>query len=81
MTDMWIVYIIKCKDNSLYTGITKNLSDRIRAHSSNRGAKYTVGRGPFTVMHTETFETRSEAQQREFKIKKLSKKEKADLMR
>ena len=79
--NMWTVYIIKCKDNSLYTGVTKNLDGRIRAHSSNVGAKYTVGRGPFKIMHTEEFGSRSEAQQREYVIKKLSKKDKDLLIR
>lgn len=69
-------YIIKCKDNSLYTGWTNNIEKRMRAHNDGTGAKYTRGRGPVTLVHLEVFDTKEEAMRREAAIKKLSKKEK-----
>lgn len=72
----WSVYILKCKDDSYYTGITNDLKKRIADHESGNGAKYTRGRGPLTLMHTETFENRSAASKREFEIKKLTRSEK-----
>lgn len=72
----WSVYILKCKDDSLYTGITNDLEKRIADHESGNGAKYTRGRAPLTLMHTEKFENRSAASKREFEIKKLSRPEK-----
>jgi putative endonuclease len=67
----WIVYILECADRTLYTGITKNLKDRLQAHENGKGAKYTRGRGPFTVMHTEIHPTMSQALHREAQIKKF----------
>ena len=48
----WIVYILKCSDGSLYTGITNNIANRVRAHQNGKGAKYTRGRGPFKIIFT-----------------------------
>ncbi len=76
----WSVYILKCKDDSYYTGITNDLEKRIADHESGSGAKYTRGRSPLTLMHTEMFENRSAASKREFEIKKLSRKEKERLI-
>jgi putative endonuclease len=75
----WVVYILKCADESLYTGITNDLDARLSAHEEGTGAKYTKGRGPFMVMHVEGFENRSEASKREFAIKKLNRAEKEKL--
>jgi putative endonuclease len=69
-------YIIKCKDDSLYTGWTNNIEKRMKAHNDGTGAKYTRGRGPVTLVHLEVFDTKEEAMRREAAIKKLSKKEK-----
>ncbi len=76
----WVVYILKCGDETLYTGITNDLPARLGAHESGTGAKYTKGRGPFTVLHQEFFENRSLASKREIKIKKLSRAEKLALI-
>ena len=76
----WVVYILKCKDDSLYTGITNDLPARIDAHESGKGAKYTKGRGPFILKYKESCETRSDASKREIEIKKLSRNEKLDLV-
>jgi putative endonuclease len=69
----WVVYILKCADNSLYTGISNDLDARITAHSAGLGAKYTKGRGPFVLVYHETCQDRSHASQREYAIKALSR--------
>lgn len=78
---LWFLYILKCADQTYYTGITNDLMRRLQQHESGTGAKYTRGRGPFVVAHTETFATRSEASKREYAIKQLSKSEKNKLLR
>ncbi len=77
----WTVYILQCGDGTLYTGITNNLDRRIAMHESGKGAKYTNGRGPFEVIHTETHISRSDASKREWVIKGLSKAEKISLVK
>lgn len=74
------VYILKCKDDSLYTGWTNNLEKRIDAHNRGCGAKYTRGRGPVKLMYFEIFEDKREAQSREYYIKKLTRKQKLKLI-
>ncbi len=77
---MWFVYIIRCADNSLYTGITTDIDRRIREHNSNKiGAKYSRARRPVVLVYQETSESRSAALKREAIIKKLSKSEKEKL--
>lgn len=75
----WIVYILECKDTTLYTGITDNLEKRIAAHNDGKGAKYTRSRGPFHLRYIEECENHSHALRREIAIKKLSKNEKIRL--
>ena len=75
----WVVYILKCADESLYTGITNDLDARLAVHEEGTGAKYTKGRGPFKVVYTEDCADRSEASKREFAIKKLNRAEKEKL--
>ena len=75
----WIVYILKCSDGSLYTGITNNIANRVRAHQNGKGAKYTRGRGPFKIIHQEQYTTRSAASKRELEIKSLNHQEKLKL--
>ena len=75
----WIVYILKSSDGSLYTGITNNIANRVRAHQNGRGAKYTRGRGPFKIIHQEQYTTRSAASKRELEIKNLNHQEKLKL--
>ena len=72
----WIVYILKCSDGTLYTGITNDLTKRLAAHSNGHGAKYTKGRGPLQHVYSEIADDRSTAQKRESSIKKLSRAEK-----
>lgn len=75
------VYIIKCKDNSLYTGWTNNLERRFKAHTEGKGAKYTRGRGPLELVYFEEFEDKIEAMKREYEIKKMSRKNKLEMIK
>ena len=75
----WIVYILKCSDESLYTGITNNLEKRLQLHASGKGSKYTRGRGPLKLVHQERFKPRSLASKRELFIKKLNRLDKIKL--
>ena len=75
------VYIIKCKDNSLYTGWTNNLERRFKAHTEGNGAKYTRGRGPLELVYFEEFDNKVEAMKREYEIKKMSRKNKLDMIK
>ena len=77
----WTVYIIRCDDETLYTGITTDLSRRFGEHCSHsRGAKFFNGRTPREVVYTETCHTRNSASRREAAIKKLSREEKLRLI-
>lgn len=70
------VYIIKCGDNTLYTGYSVDVENRFKKHCDGLGAKYTRGRGPLEIVYVEELETKSDALKREYEIKKLSRKEK-----
>ena len=72
----WVLYILECKDGTLYTGITNNLENRLIAHRSGTGAKYTCGRTPVTVRYIEQCADHSQALRREIEVKKLPRKEK-----
>lgn len=74
------VYVIKCKDGSLYTGWTTDIDKRIEAHNAGKGAKYTRGRGPVSLVHLEEFDDKLEAQRRERQIKKLTPRAKRKLI-
>ena len=69
----WYVYILRCGDGTLYTGITDDVERRLAAHRSGKGAKYTRGRGPLEL------EDKSTALKREAQIKKLSRSQKLAL--
>jgi len=75
---VYFVYIVRCADDTLYTGIATELERRIEEHnSSGKGAKYTRTRRPVVLVYHESYETRSEASRREYQIKKrMSRKEK-----
>ena len=66
-----VTYILKCSDNSLYTGWTNDIKHRLKMHNEGKGAKYTRGRGPVELVYLEEFDTKKEA-----KIKRLTRKEK-----
>ncbi len=79
----WHIYIVKCCDNSLYTGITTDLERRFQEHQGNgkkAGAKYLRGKAPLTLVYSAYIGNRSEASKMEIKIKKLSKKAKESLI-
>ena len=76
----WSVYIILCSDNSLYTGITVDISKRYQQHASGQGAKYFRGRQPQKLVYLEAGHNRSSATKREMSLKKLSRKDKSTLI-
>lgn len=77
----WYVYILRCGDDTLYTGITDDVARRLAAHRSGRGAKYTRGRGPLELIYTEEVSDKPAALRREYQIKRLSRSEKEQLIR
>ena len=79
----WCVYLLRCADNTLYCGITNDLSKRLRQHNGELvgGAKYTKVRRPCGLVYTEQADSRSAASQREYAIKKLSKADKEILIK
>ena len=76
MEEIWYLYILRCRDGSLYTGITTDVPRRLAAHREGKGAKYTRGRGPLELVHQETCGTHSQALRRELEIKALTRQEK-----
>ena len=74
------VYILRCADGTLYTGYAVDLAQRCAAHNAGRGARYTAGRRPVTVVYSEPCESVSEALRREHALKKLSRAEKESLI-
>ena len=81
MESQWYLYILRCKDNTLYTGITTDVEKRLEAHRSGKGAKYTRGRAPLELVYQESCESHSEALKREAEIKRLTRKEKELLVK
>jgi len=79
MEKQWVLYILECKDGSLYTGITDDLERRLIAHQAGKGAKYTRGRGPFVLRYTENCQDHSYALRREIQIKRLTRAQKLQL--
>ena len=79
---MYYIYILKCADETLYTGITTDLERRIDEHNnSDKAAKYTRGRRPVFLVYTEKYKDRSAASKREYEIKKkMTKADKLDLI-
>ena len=73
-------YILKCRDNSLYTGWTNDIDKRLKAHNDGKGAKYTKSWRPVELIYYEKYETKEEAMKREYAIKQLTKKEKLALI-
>ena len=74
------VYILRCGDGTLYTGIAADIERRLRAHQSGTGAKYTRGRGPLCVVYREELPDKSAALRREAAIKRLKRTEKLALI-
>ena len=79
---MYYLYILKCKDNTLYTGITTDLERRIIEHNSSKiGARYTSSRRPVRLVYSKKFKNRSIASKQEIRIKNLKRIEKLELIR
>jgi predicted GIY-YIG superfamily endonuclease len=76
----WYVYILRCKDGTLYTGSTDEVQRRLAVHNSGKGAKYTRGRLPVEVVYTEACESYSTALKREYAIKQLTRQEKLNMI-
>lgn len=79
MDKIWKVYILRCGDGSLYTGIAVDVEHRLETHRSGKGAKYTRGRGPLELVYTEDCRSHSDALKRELAVKALSREEKLRL--
>ncbi len=77
---MHYVYIVRCSDDTLYTGYTVDIEKRIDSHNKGNGAKYTRGRLPVKLCFFEEYDTKSDAMSREYKIKRLSRKKKLELI-
>lgn len=75
----WYVYMVRCKDQSLYTGISNNVEQRVSVHNAGKGARYTRARRPVTLVYQESVSDRSAALKREAAIKKLKPAEKRAL--
>ncbi len=80
MINLCYVYILQCKDNTLYTGWTINLNKRIETHNTGKASKYTRGRIPVKLVYFETYDNKIDAQKREAEIKQLPKNKKLKLI-
>jgi len=77
----WVLYILRCADGSLYTGITTDLKKRVEKHNAGKASKYTRAKIPVKVVHRENFPGKSSALRREIEIKKLSRQDKLKLIK
>ena len=80
MGNSWYLYILRCGDGSLYTGITTDVQARLEAHRAGKGAKYTRGRAPLELVYSENCGDHSAALRREHQIKSLPRAEKLKLI-
>jgi len=78
---VWYVYILRCADDTLYTGISTDVEKRLQAHRSGRGAKYTRSRCPLSLVYQECCGSHSQALKRECCIKSMTRQEKLQLIR
>ena len=76
----WFVYIVRCSDNSLYTGISTDVDARVAQHNKGKGAKYTRSRVPVELVYTENLSEKGDALRREIEIKRLSPQNKRKLV-
>ena len=81
MEQNWYLYILRCGDNTLYTGITTDVERRLEAHRSGKGAKYTRGRAPLELVYREVCSSHSQALKREMEVKALSRAAKEKLLK
>ena len=80
MEKAWYVYMLRCGDGSLYTGIAVDVQARLALHRSGKGAKYTRGRGPLILRYQEACGSHGDALRREIEVKKLTRLEKLTLI-
>lgn len=80
LKQMNYTYILKCKDETLYTGWTNDIEKRLEAHNAGKGAKYTRSRRPVELVYLEQFETKEEAMRREYAIKHMTRRAKLGLV-
>lgn len=78
---MWWVYLVRCRDDSLYCGMARNVARRVMQHNSGTGARYTETRRPVTLVYQEAWVTRGLALQREAAIKRWTRRQKEALIR
>ncbi len=76
----WFIYIVRCADDTFYTGIALDVERRLAEHNGKGAAKYTRSRQPVSLVYSENADSRSAAASREFAIKKLSRKQKEHLI-
>lgn len=81
METTWYLYMLRCGDGTLYTGITTDVNKRLEAHRTGKGAKYTKGRGPLQLAYAELCGSHSDALKRELAVKKLTRQEKERLIK
>jgi putative endonuclease len=77
---LYYLYILKCSDGTLYTGVTNNLENRMKVHNSGKGSKYVRTRLPFEVVYTEEHEDKVSAMKREYVVKQMNRSEKVKLI-
>ena len=77
---VWKVYILRCADGTLYTGIATDVARRVREHNAGTGAKYTRGRGPVELVYAREIGSRAQASREEWNIKQLTREEKLALI-
>lgn len=80
MANSWKLYMLRCGDGTLYTGITTDVEKRLEAHRSGKGAKYTRGRGPLELVYSEECGSHSDALKRELELKALTRQQKKELI-
>lgn len=81
MESSWYLYILRCGDGSLYTGITTDVEKRLEVHRSGKGAKYTRGRAPLALVYREECASHSDALKRERQVKALPREEKLRMVK
>jgi putative endonuclease len=77
---MYTIYILRCSDNTLYTGVAKDLQKRVESHRNGKGSKYVRARLPCELVYSESCADRSAAQRREYEIKQMKREEKEKLL-
>jgi putative endonuclease len=76
----WHVYIVECSDGSLYTGITTDITKRVKTHNDGKGAKALKGKRPVKLVYSETFDDGTQAKKREYEIKQWKREHKVALI-